>query len=132
MGDVLDRARDEEVMVYAIGLESEFFNGQRRVRTRPDRGLEEACGGNRRRVFRAEEDRRPRADVHARRAGAAQPVHARFHPGDARRPRAQAGGADENAGNDRPGAEDLHRLAGTAVGTGLIVHVCCSTLERDF
>ena len=39
MGDVLDRAKDEEVMVYAIGLESEFFNGQRRVRTRPDRGL---------------------------------------------------------------------------------------------
>jgi Ca-activated chloride channel family protein len=39
MGDVLDRARDEEVMVYSIGLESEFFNGQRRVRTRPDRGL---------------------------------------------------------------------------------------------
>ncbi len=39
MGDVLDRARDEEVMVYTIGLESEFFNGQRRVRTRPDRGL---------------------------------------------------------------------------------------------
>ena len=39
MGDVLDRAKDEEVMVYAIGLESEYFNGQRRVRTRPDRGL---------------------------------------------------------------------------------------------
>ena len=39
MGDVLDRAKNEEVMVYAIGLESEFFNGQRRVRTRPDRGL---------------------------------------------------------------------------------------------
>ena len=39
MGDVLDRARDEEVMIYSIGLESEFFNGQRRVRTRPDRGL---------------------------------------------------------------------------------------------
>jgi Ca-activated chloride channel family protein len=39
MGDVLERARDEEVMVYAIGLESEYFNGQRRVRTRPDRGL---------------------------------------------------------------------------------------------
>ena len=49
MGDVLDRARDEEVMVYAIGLESEFFNGQQRVRTRPDRGLrrlaEETGGG---------------------------------------------------------------------------------------
>ena len=26
-------------MIYAIGLESEYFNGQRRVRTRPDRGL---------------------------------------------------------------------------------------------
>ena len=49
MGDVLDRAKAEEVMVYAIGLESEFFNGQRRVRTRPDRGLrrlaEETGGG---------------------------------------------------------------------------------------
>jgi Ca-activated chloride channel family protein len=39
MGDVLDRARDEETMIYAIGLESEYFNGQRQVRTRPDRGL---------------------------------------------------------------------------------------------
>jgi Ca-activated chloride channel family protein len=39
MGDVLERARNDEVMVYAIGLESEFFNGQRMVRTRPDRGL---------------------------------------------------------------------------------------------
>jgi hypothetical protein len=49
MGHVLDRARDEEVMIYAIGLESEFFNGQRQVRTRPDRGLkrlaEETGGG---------------------------------------------------------------------------------------
>jgi len=39
MGSVLDRARDEETMIYAIGLESEYFNGQRQVRTRPDRGL---------------------------------------------------------------------------------------------
>src|SRR5688572_25505400 len=39
MGDVLDRAREEEVMVYAIGLQSEFFNGQRVVRSRPDRSL---------------------------------------------------------------------------------------------
>jgi Ca-activated chloride channel family protein len=39
LGDVLDRARAEESMIYAIGLESEYFNGQRRVRTRPDRGL---------------------------------------------------------------------------------------------
>ena len=39
MGDVLRRARDQEIMIYAIGMESEFFNGQSRVRTRPDRGL---------------------------------------------------------------------------------------------
>jgi Ca-activated chloride channel family protein len=49
MGDVLDRARQEEVMVYAIGLQSEFFNGQRVVRSRPDRSLrrlaEETGGG---------------------------------------------------------------------------------------
>jgi Ca-activated chloride channel homolog len=49
MGDVLERAREEEVMVYAIGLQSEFFNGQRVVRSRPDRSLrrlaEETGGG---------------------------------------------------------------------------------------
>ncbi len=39
LGTVTDRARDEDVMVYAIGLESEMFDGQRMIRTRPDRGL---------------------------------------------------------------------------------------------
>ena len=39
MGKVLDQARADEVMIYTIGLESEYFNGQFRVRTRPDRGL---------------------------------------------------------------------------------------------
>ena len=40
MGDVLERARDKETMIYAVGLESEFFVGPGRVqRTRPDRGL---------------------------------------------------------------------------------------------
>jgi Ca-activated chloride channel family protein len=39
VGDVLERARDEDVMIYAIGLESEYFDGMRKVRTRPDRGL---------------------------------------------------------------------------------------------
>jgi Ca-activated chloride channel family protein len=46
---VLDRARDEEVMVYSIGLESEYFNGVRVVRSRPTRDLrkisEETGGG---------------------------------------------------------------------------------------
>ena len=36
---VLERARDEEVMVYSIGLESEYFNGQRVTRSRPSRDL---------------------------------------------------------------------------------------------
>lgn len=36
---VLERARDEEVMVYSIGLESEYFNGARMQRTRPTRDL---------------------------------------------------------------------------------------------
>jgi Ca-activated chloride channel homolog len=48
-GDVLDRARLEEVMVYSIGLENDYFNGAQRVRTSPDRGLrrlsEETGGG---------------------------------------------------------------------------------------
>jgi Ca-activated chloride channel family protein len=48
-GDVLERARLEEVMVYSVGLETEFFNGQQRVRSSPDRSLrrlsEETGGG---------------------------------------------------------------------------------------
>lgn len=47
--EMLDRARDEDVMVYAIGLENYIFNGQQRVRTSVDRGLkglaEETGGG---------------------------------------------------------------------------------------
>ena len=46
---VLARALDEEVMVYAIGLEAEYFNGTRLVKTRPTRDLkrlaEETGGG---------------------------------------------------------------------------------------
>jgi Ca-activated chloride channel homolog len=39
LGTAIDRARAGEVMVYAIGLESNYFNGERMVKTRPDRGL---------------------------------------------------------------------------------------------
>jgi Ca-activated chloride channel family protein len=38
-GSVLERARADETMVYSIGLENVYFNGQQRVRTSPDRGL---------------------------------------------------------------------------------------------
>jgi Ca-activated chloride channel family protein len=39
LGHVIDRARSQEVMVYAIGLESNYFDGRRMVRSRPDSGL---------------------------------------------------------------------------------------------
>ena len=35
-GRALERARDNEVMIYGIGLETEFFNGQSVVRSKPD------------------------------------------------------------------------------------------------
>jgi Ca-activated chloride channel family protein len=38
-GDVLNRATQDEVMIYGIGLESDYFNGVRQVRTSPDRVL---------------------------------------------------------------------------------------------
>ena len=38
-GSVLDHAKQNEVMVYAIGLQSQYFNGQRVVRSQPDRSL---------------------------------------------------------------------------------------------
>jgi Ca-activated chloride channel homolog len=39
LGRVIERARNDEVMIYAIGLESEYFNGQTHVRSKPDSGL---------------------------------------------------------------------------------------------
>jgi Ca-activated chloride channel family protein len=39
LGRVIERARTDEVMIYAIGLESRYFNGQMQVRTKPDSGL---------------------------------------------------------------------------------------------
>src|SRR5476651_1476214 len=39
LGKVIEHARADEVMIYAIGLESNYFNGQRMVRSKPDSGL---------------------------------------------------------------------------------------------
>jgi Ca-activated chloride channel family protein len=39
LGTVVDKARVLDAMVYAIGLESNYFNGQRMVRSQPDGGL---------------------------------------------------------------------------------------------
>lgn len=38
-GAVMDRARNEDVMIYAIGLASDYFDGARMVRSKPDGGL---------------------------------------------------------------------------------------------
>ena len=101
---VLERARDEEVMVYSIGLESEYFNGMRVVQlaavTRPAQDL----GRDRRRLLRAAEDRRPRADLHARRAGAPQSVPDWVCARRARRQGAQARSEGDETGDDGAGA----------------------------
>ncbi len=39
LGKVMDRARAKDVMIYAVGLVNDYFNGQHRVRSQPDRGL---------------------------------------------------------------------------------------------
>jgi hypothetical protein len=96
-GTVIERARADETMVYAIGLESNYFNGQRMSESKPDRGFETARRRNRRRVLRAREDERSRADLHAGRARAAQPVRDRVRADAARQPRPQASGEDEAA-----------------------------------
>ena len=80
MGDALERARDKETMIYAIGLESEFFVAPGRVqRTRPDRGLrklaDETGGG----YFELKKTDELGPDLHARRPGAARAVHHRLH-----------------------------------------------------
>ena len=36
---VMDRAREKDIMIYGVGLVSEYFNGQQRVRSSPDRSL---------------------------------------------------------------------------------------------
>ena len=49
LDDVMQQSQKKEVMVYSIGLATEIFNGQRRVRSQPDKGLkklsEETGGG---------------------------------------------------------------------------------------
>ena len=75
---MIDRARADEVMIYAIGLESVYFNGQAAwCAARPDGGLrkiaDETGGG----YFELKKTDELGADLHARRAGAAQPVRAR-------------------------------------------------------
>src|SRR6185436_19382124 len=78
--------------------------------------VEEARRGHRRRLLRIEAHRRSRRDVHARRAGTAQPVRPGFLPRDAGRQSAQARGSREEGRDERPRPEDLRgRVSGNAV-----------------
>ena len=55
---VLDRTHTEEVMIYAIGLEADYFNGARRIRSNPDRNLRkfaEQTGGGYFKLTQADE-----------------------------------------------------------------------------
>ncbi len=107
--DVLEKARDKEVMIYAIGLQSEFFNGQRMHAHAPQPRAAQTGRRDRRRLLRAEEDRRTGADVYARRAGAAQPLRARVHARQSRRQGTPAGGPRE-VRHDRARTAHLYRL----------------------
>ena len=106
-GKVLERSRDEEVMVYSIGLESEYFNGVRVVRSKPSRDLrkiaEETGGG----YFELQQTVGPRSYVQPRRDRAAEPVPDCVHAADARRQGAQARSAREPPGDDGPSAQEL-------------------------
>jgi Ca-activated chloride channel family protein len=36
---VMDHAREKDIMIYGVGFQSEYFNGQHMVRSQPDKGL---------------------------------------------------------------------------------------------
>src|SRR5262249_7118271 len=149
--DVMKRAEQENVMVYAIGLASSGgprrgygggYGGRRpgggyggrgggvagrrarrtrRVRRRPrlrqraipgrqaGRRAAENCGSDGRRLLRADVDRRPREDLHARRRRAPSSVRAGFHAREARRQDAQARAADHAEHADGACAAELPR-----------------------
>ena len=123
--DVMERAQREDVMVYAIGLESRtppqtggggmargglsggFGGGNAFGIQRPDRGPADDRRGNRRRLFRAPDRRRPVGHLRARRRGTAPPVRARLRAREARWQDAQARGEGEEAGPEGAGAQAL-------------------------
>jgi Ca-activated chloride channel family protein len=49
VGKVMDHSREKDIMIYGVGFQSEYFNGQHMVRSAPDRGLkkltEDSGGG---------------------------------------------------------------------------------------
>jgi Ca-activated chloride channel family protein len=39
VGKVMDHAREKDIMIYGVGLVNEYFDGQSKRRSQPDRGL---------------------------------------------------------------------------------------------
>ena len=56
-GEVTDRARVEDVMIYSVGLENVYFNGQQKVRSSARSRVEAHVRRDRRRILPAEENR---------------------------------------------------------------------------
>ena len=79
--DVLNRAIADEVMIYSIGFESNYFNGARFRHDSSGQKPAAVRGRDRRRLLRADRGGRSGAHVHARGPGAAQPVRHRLHAG---------------------------------------------------
>ncbi len=94
-GTVLDRARAEEVMIYAnrpgVGVLRRRAHGSQQARWR----VEAPGRRNRRRLFRTQENHRSRTDLHARRPGTTQPVRTGLRGPAAGRQSSQAFREDE-------------------------------------
>ena len=73
LGDVLERAKKEEVMVYAIGLQSEVLQRAEHGALTSGPRPEAARRGNRWRLLRTHEDGGPGIHLHTGRAGTPQP-----------------------------------------------------------
>ena len=74
VGKVMDRAREKDVMIYAVGLVNEYLSGDRKVRSQPDRGLKklaEDTGGGYFELKRT-------ADLNATFTQVAQELHSQY------------------------------------------------------
>ena len=127
LGDLMKRAREEDVMVYGVGLAGRVsmggmgrrggYGGGRyppppggglgRAHAEARRGPLEAGGRVGRRLLRARIDRRSRRHLRPRGRRTAPPVRDGLLAREARRQDAQARGAREEAGDDSPRAQEL-------------------------
>ena len=103
----MDKAREKDVMIYAIGLQVTYFNGQQRVRSSPDRGLKklaEDTGGGYFELKRS-------ADLGETFTRVANELHSQyvlgFSPGRPGWPGSQARGSREEGRDERPRPEVL-------------------------